>query len=397
MDITTIDQASLEAAMEARVRSFVDHRTTGPAVVSRPPSLEGRPHTHESSAVPQGTGLWRGPMNPLFHVRQPQISQSEAGEILRFFRGVYQGDGQDQKVALQRLGAARASQTVSEDSAGGIFVPEQFMDEVIIEIPRFTPFANAAIIRIVPMTSDTLKWPKVTTKPSAPTVIAEEGAYGKSRALFGFVELVARKIGQIIPMTEEILEGSSIDMVSLLSELVAEQLANKRNALVTNGTGAGEPEGVRQNSGVATSAYDDTDDKMEADSLIRFFHAVASQYRGDAIWLIHDSVIEILRKLADSNDRYLWTDGFAAAPALILGRPVFENPDIPITINGDESEILFGNFRRGYALGVRSGLFVDRNSSGEDWEADIVNFKFRERYDGKVTDASAFIRGTGVK
>lgn len=401
MDMVTISRAELEQRLEDRVRSFVDEGTIAPGTMRHPPNR--LPQTTDRQRPRGPAGTWRGTLSPFTQAFRPDMTDDDAAQVLRYFRGVFHEDSSVQRSALSKLGGssvvARASQTVSEEEAGGIFVPEQFVNEVIIELPKFTPFADASLIRIVPMASDTMKWPKVTTKPAAPTVIPEEGTYSKTRALFGFVELIARKIGEIIPMTEEMLEGSNIEMVALLAELVGEQLADKRNALVTNGTGASEPEGIRQNSAVGTKAWDATDDVTKADSIIAIFHAVKSAYRGDAIWLIHDTRIELIRKLKDGDKRYLWTDGFAEAPASILGRPVFENPDIPTDLGGgtDESEILWGNFRRGYVLGTRRGLFVDRNSSGEDWEKDIVNFKFRERYDGKVTDAAALIRGTGVK
>jgi hypothetical protein len=43
-------------------------------------------------------------------------------------------------------------------------------------------------------------------------------------------------------------------------------------------------------------------------------------------------------------------------------------------------------------IGKREGMTIDVNSSGTDWEKDIKNYKFRERWDGRVHDEKAFVK-----
>lgn len=392
-------RAALEQAVEGRLRALSDRQ--GGNLNPRGGQGRGGPDVTENDRNTPGS-TWRGIHNPSSRSNiRNRMTEDEARNTLRFFRAVYEGDTGDARRYAKMLNTRTGGggQIEGDDTLGGGFVPEQFTNEVIIELPKYTPFVDSSLIRLFPMAGLTARFPKVKTKPSQPSVVQEEQKYGKTKVVFGHVRLIANKLGIIIPFTEDLLDDmAGVDMVQLAAELVAEQVANKRNYLVTNGSGADEPEGVRTSSEVGTSEWTDTDDASRADSLIQFFHALPSQYRRDAIWMMHDSVIERVRKLKDGNKRYLWTDGFGEAPATILGRPVFENPDIPTDLGdgNDETEILFGNFRRGYVLGQRKGLEVERNSSGEDWEADIVNFKFRERYDGRITDAAAFIRGTKV-
>ena len=144
------------------------------------------------------------------------------------------------------------------------------------------------------------------------------------------------------------------------------------------------------NANIAAPTWTATNDETKADSLFEIFHGLKSQYRSDAIWMMNDTIIKLVRKLKDGNKRYLWQDGFGAQPSTLLGRPVFENPD---QLN---TTILFGNFKRGYVVGKKSGMQTSQDSSGADWKADIVNFKFRERWDGRVHDESAFVKAVSV-
>jgi HK97 family phage major capsid protein len=209
---------------------------------------------------------------------------------------------------------------------------------------------------------------------------------------FAPITLVAKKIGEIIPFTEEILASNAIGMVQVISSLVADAFAFKYNSLVTSGNGdANEPEGVLTNTNITSTAVVTTNDQTKADSLIDVFHSLASQYRKlNSIWLLNDLDIARVRKLKDTLGRYLWVDGFSARPDTLLGRPVIENPDLPA------GTFLFGNFIRGYVIGKREGMTIDVNSSGTDWEKDIQNYKFRERWDGRVHDEKAFVKGTNL-
>lgn len=406
MDIANMNEEQFGQLVEQRLRAIHDNRANG-NVNPRSTTQPGGPSTSEPSAVPAGRTM-RGSV-AADRVLQHNISREDAAGVMGFFRGVFNRDATQVRRSAEALGGSfqveradgdpQAVGTPGSSGEGGVLVPDQFLAMVQIELPKFTPFADRSLIRIVPMAKETLKWPKVTSKPGRPVLTPEGTVYTKRQASFGLTELVARKIGEIIPFTEEIMESSEVSMVQLLAELVGEQMAYKRNELITYGTGVGEPEGVLTNGDVSSVAWVNTSDVTKADSIINIFYGLQSQYRRDCIWMMNDAIIKLVRKLKDAENRYLWTDGFADAPATLLGRPVYENPDISTTLGAgtDESVILFGNFRRGYVLGTKNGMSVSMDSSGDDWQKDITNMKFRERWDGKVNDVKAFVKGTAVK
>lgn len=371
------------------------------------PGVGGTGGGRRSGGAPRGHITAGMPLN-LNSTIYDRISADEADEIMRWWKAIAGGDMQTAREATRechRMAGGRVisrapgdPQQVSVDELGGNLVPTQFVDEVLIALPQETPFANGQLITLFPMGSDSVEFPKVTRRPDVSGTVPEGSAYKKSNADIGTVTLFARKHGVIIPVTEEMLMGSRVDIVRVLAQLVAQELAEQRNAFVTNGSGSEEPEGVRTNDNIATVPMGTADDRARADSLIELFYSVPSRYRQNGIWLLHNTRIQQVRQLKTTDGEYIWTDGFSESPSTIMGRPVFENPDIPtnLGVGNDESEILFGDFQRGYVLGEREGVEMQQDSSGTAWEEDIVRLKWRERIDGKVRDENAFARLTGV-
>lgn len=389
-DMIRMPQAELERLIEGKLRQAHDARTGNPAAPATPAPVNPRGDVDDDGAQPSA---YRGTVNPNA-TRNSNMRPEQATQVMNFFRSYVQGDRQGIQRAFTALGErATTIQSVGVSADGGTTLPSLFSAEVLIDLPRVTPFADPGIVRIIPMENETLRWTKVTSRPSQPGTVKEGAAYSKSGVSFAPILLVAKKIGEIIPFTEEILQSNAIGMVQVISQLVAEAFAFKYNSLVTNGLGnADEPEGVLTNGNIVSTPMVTTSDLTKADSLIDTFHSMPSQYRATGpIWLFADGDIAKVRKLKDSEGRYIWQSGLSLGrPDNILGRPVFENPDLPA------GTALLGNFLRGYVIGRREGMIIQVNSSGSDWEKDITNYKFRERWDGRVHDEKAFVKLTGI-
>ncbi len=377
-----LSQADLERLIEGKLRSAHDIAKGTPAPAA---NLRGT-----DSDDLNLTGHRRNPSA----ARDTQLKPEQAVEIMSFFRSFVNHDQSGMKRSMEKLGErATTLQSVGVSADGGTTLPSLFSNEVLIDLPKVTPFANPGIVRIIPMDNETLRWTKVSVRPSNPVAVKEGVAYSKTGVTFSPILLVAKKIGEIIPFTEEILASNAIGMVQVISQLVAESFAFKYNALVTNGAGnADEPEGVLTNTDIVSTSCVNTNDQTKADSIVDQFYSLPSQYRATGpIWLMADGDIAKIRKLKDADGRYIWVRGLdTERPDTLLGKPVFENPDLAA------GTTLFGNFLRGYVIGRREGMTIDVNSSGTDWEKDIRNYKFRERWDGRVHDAKAFVKMTGL-
>ena len=384
-DITTKLLAGVEERFEKHMRASTAR--VNPTLGGKP-SMVGPDDPSPSGAPPRGPGGYHA-----------NVSVDEARTTMLGFHALMQGDHAGALRMWKEIDGygERAMQT-DLAAAGGVLVPDGFLAEVITQLPNYTPFADSSLVRILPMAQPVVKVPRTATKPAKPGVVQEATAYPETQPVLGHVELVARKVGEIIPITEEMVMGAEIAVFQFLAELVAEQMADKRTELLTNGNGVNEPQGIRMEADVTTAAQ--AGSALVSDDIVDTFYGIKSAYRPGAFWFMNDAIAKAVRKLKDSNGRYMWTDGggFGVAQPTLLGRPVYENPEISIALGSgaDESEIIFGNWRQGYWLGTMAGLSMDTDSSGTDWKADITNLKFRERYDGKVGDPAAFIRLTAV-
>ncbi len=93
-----------------------------------------------------------------------------------------------------------------------------------------------------------------------------------------------------------------------------------------------------------------------------------------------------VRKMKDSQGRFLWAEGLSAAqPALLCGYPVLVAEDMP-DIEPDAHAIAFGNFEKGYTIAERPDLRVLRDPYSAKPN---VMFYATKRIGGDVTDYAA--------
>lgn len=114
------------------------------------------------------------------------------------------------------------------------------------------------------------------------------------------------------------------------------------------------------------------------DDIINLIYALPSQYRRKAKFLVNNANIRELRKLKDSQNRYIWQDSPAPGqPSTIYGYPVIENNWV------GEDGIYFGDYKLAYWLGDRKKMTVTvSNIAGTAWTQDQTGIRVVERLAG---------------
>lgn len=163
-------------------------------------------------------------------------------------------------------------------------------------------------------------------------------------------------------------------MVKLIIDLFAERIAEEEDKVITQGSGTGQPTGLTN----CTITNVTCSGNLSFDNIINLIYALPSKYRVRAKFLVHNANIRELRKLKDSQNRYLWQESPAAGqPATIYGYPVIENNWLP------ESEIYFGDYKAGYWLGDRKRMTVKvTDVGGQAWDNDEIGIRVVERLAG---------------
>ena len=306
-------------------------------------------------------------------------------KTVKFFRAVISGDSVEAKDLSEGTNAA-----------GGYLVPLEFQAEVIRVIPTYGVARKNC--RIIPMGAKSKTIPSLTAGVSTYWT-EEKGTKGQTTPSFGLVTLTAQKLAGICPTTEELLEDSAIDVYNLLVELFAEAFAKEEDTQLFTGDGT-TITGIFNASGVnSVELSGDSITEITADDLLDMVSAVDDFSEKNGKFYLNRTVLNILRKLKDKNDQYIFQAPTAGAPGTIWGYPYEKVQVLPGTgkdavstkflVFGDLKYVLFGD-RRGMTVDIfKQGMIGDTNLITQDMQA----IRIVERLDMQVAVGGAFAYG----
>lgn len=273
---------------------------------------------------------------------------------------------------------------VGTNSEGGYIVPEEFETMLVAKIQDVNPLRQWC--NVITTASDR-NIPIESTLGTAAWA-AEEATTAESDAAFGQVVLNAYKLSTLVKVSEELMADSFFDISSYLAENFGSRFALAEEAAFVNGDGSAKPTGIvggATDSGVTFAGTA----AITADELIDTQHGLTRPYRANAVWMVNDSTLKMIRKLKDGDNQYLWQTGLVAgAPDTLLGRPIYSSTAMPAATAGLKS-VVFGDLS-GYTIADRTGRTIQRLNelyavTGQ------VGFRAFGRCDGKVTDSNKIV------
>lgn len=269
---------------------------------------------------------------------------------------------------------------VGTDSEGGYLVPDEFEKSLIAGLKLANVIrANAHVFTT---SSGSHKIPVVASNGTA-AWLEEEGAFTPSDDSFGQVQLDAHKVGTLIKVSEELLADSAFDLESYIRAEFVRRIGDKEEEAFLVGNGTNKPTGILNATGGGqvgvTAASAST---ITADELIDLYYSLKAPYRKNAVWVLNDSTMKIIRKLKDGSGQYLWQPALKDGEAnTILGRPYFTSPYAPAVAAGAKS-VLFGDLNY-YWIGDREGITFRRLNELYAGNGQ-VGFLASKRLDGKT-------------
>lgn len=269
---------------------------------------------------------------------------------------------------------------IGTDSEGGYLVPDEFETTLVEGLEEENIFRKLA--HVINTSSGDRKIPIVASKGSA-SWVDEEGTITESDDAFNQVSIGAYKLGTLIKVSNELLNDSVFNLEQYIAKEFARRIGAKEEDAFFNGNGTGKPVGIFNATGGAevgvTTASATT---ITADEIIDLFYSLKASYRKNAVWVLNDATIKVIRKLKDKNDNYLWQPSLTAGtPDTLLGRPVFTSSYVP-TIAAGAKTIAFGDFSY-YWIADRQGRNFKKLS--ELYAAtDQTGFVATQRVDGKL-------------
>lgn len=218
------------------------------------------------------------------------------------------------------------------------------------------------------------------------------------------IERISIKLYELSAMpkvSQRLLDDTAFDMETWLAGRIANKFARSEAAAFINGTGTDQPKGFLNASYVgtansawqwgklgyiATGAANDFHATKPADAIVDLVYALDAEYRANATFVMNSKTAGAVRKMKDTDGRFLWSDGLAAAePARLMGYPVLIAEDMP-DIAANAYAIAFGDFAAGYTVAERPDLRILRDPFSAKPH---VLFYASKRVGGDVSDFAA--------
>lgn len=269
-------------------------------------------------------------------------------------------------------------------SAGGALVPEGFLRQLEINMLAFGGMMEVAeFIRTA--SGEDLPMPTVDDTSNEGEIIGEGVAANEADPSLGQIVFKAHKFSsKLVQVPFELTQDSAVDVGNLLAGLLATRIARHANNKFTTGTGSGEPRGLITAATLGVTAASATD--FTADEILDLEHSVDPSYRNGARFMLHDSVLKVLRKKKDGEGRYLWSSGLRdGAPDSLLGYGVTINQHMASSVATTNKTIAFGDLSKYKIRQVASFRMRQLNERYAD--QDLIGFIAYLRQDGNLVDA----------
>jgi HK97 family phage major capsid protein len=323
---------------------------------------------------------------------QPLFSTDERGVIERilprrlssayydaFRRNVPTGNGANSP-------AIQAALQEAVTTAGGLAVPIMVEQQVQTLEPTASDIPEIASVIV---TDRDILIPSTPPGglPSA-EIVAETNAFNQPVATLQQTKLSAFMIPSMFQVSMELAQDWA-GLSTWLEQSVAASFAELLDDYYVNGTGTGEPQGLLGNIGSGVTAEPD-----EAGNIVSFaaisalIEKVKPGYRKNGTFLMNQSTANVVRQaLAYAGAAWAWSRDISGDK--LFGYPVKYSISMPSASRGN-SPVIFGDFKRGYIIGLRGGnALLLKVISQLVGTTGVMQYLLYQRVDARVWNSEA--------
>lgn len=200
----------------------------------------------------------------------------------------------------------------------------------------------------------------------------EGGAKPSMRPSYLPFELTFKKYTAIVPLTEELVEDSAVNLFADLTQRFARAAAKKQDEIVFTHATTGI---VNTPNAADVIINGDSLEDMTADDLNKMLYAVPTPSMENGRYYLNRTALGVVQRLKDQEKRYIWQPGMnGAAEGTIWGKPYTLTEVLPglQDDNDDTGFIVFGDLKN-TLLGIRIPLDVRIFDTGTVGDPDEEN------------------------
>lgn len=272
----------------------------------------------------------------------------------------------------ERLAQAESKAlAVGDDTTGGFLAPPEYVLDIIKGVQLISPIRGMATVRTTNRRS--VQYP-VRSGVFAAQWTGETSLRSETAGLsYSMEEIPVYEMYALVIVSEDDLDDTAFDLAGEIADNASEQFAKAEGAAFVVGDGLKKPEGYMNATGIATDLSGTAGTIATAissgvgsgDGLIKCAFNLKTAYASGASWTLNRKSVGAVRRLMDSQSRYLWEPAFSvgtgsvSAGATILGIPYVEVPDMQDE-GASNFPIALGNFKRGCILVDRLDMTIRR-------------------------------------
>jgi HK97 family phage major capsid protein len=178
----------------------------------------------------------------------------------------------------------------------------------------------------------------------------------------------------IFRLNNSFVGDNAFDIEKYLLNAFARRFGRAEEAAFLNGTGVDEPTGLLSNNGADVGV---TAANITYYNVVELYFSLTSEYRTNAVFLMHDDTAMALRTLKDSTGYPIWN----AQNDTIFSKPVITTPSMPLPTSGAKP-IAFGDLSYYWVI-ERQPLSIKRLNERYAVHGQ-TGFTAYERLDGKL-------------
>lgn len=264
------------------------------------------------------------------------------------------------KLALEKYGDEELSKALSasEFEGGGAIVPDEYVAEVI-DLLRAKTVVRALGARPMPMNSGSLTMPYLETGSSA-AYVGENTNITKSEPTFGQLQLSAKKLAALVPISNDLLGDSSPSVDTIVRDDMVNALSTREDLAFLRDDGLeNKPKGMRYWA-PAENILDRTTDGTLANVIADLSKMVKTLEEANVAminpgWVMTPRTKWHLMSLVDGNGNYVFR------PEMLTGN-LFTYPYRTTTQIPNNLSVLSGTVGSEIYLADFSSLVIGENT-----------------------------------